>query len=1083
MTSARPQGALAPAYVLFVLSGAAGLVYQVVWSRLLNQIFGVSAHAVTAVLATYLGGLALGAWILGPLADRVSRPLRLYGWLELGIGASAVGGTAVIGALDPLHLWAASRLAPDSVALAGVRAALASAIVLPPTILMGATLPAMTRAFVHRPGTVGRNVASLYALNTAGAVLGALAAGFVLVRALGVHPTLWLAAAANATVGAAALALSRRCEREVAPVVAPGPAVFARERRLSLEGAWVLAAIALSGFASLALEVLWTRLLVLVFGTSTYAFATMLATFLVGIALGSFLARTVVDRVRDPRRAFAWIQVGIAASTAATLPFVRAFVLELHEWFDADSRWLTATAARFGASFLVMIVPTILIGTTFPLAGRIWARRVETLGGRLGQVYGANTVGNILGAVIGGFAILPALGMQRGIALVALLNLVAAALAFLPLGTLLVRPRGVVRVLGASAAIYAPLVGVLVWRPPPLPGTGGERFDRTLYYREGLVSTVKVFQRANDGAQTVMSVDGTTIGQSNAGVDHKQQVLAHLPFLLRPDAPPRRVLSIGLGSGILIGEVAKHPGVERVECVEISPSVIEGARVFAPHNGDVLSNPRVRVVNDDGMAYLRRTEAAYDAIVSDGKSRSGHAGNALFYSLDYYRVAHARLAPDGIMLQWVPLDVGPEELKVIVRTFTAVFQHAYLWLGPESAFLAGLERPLAVDLAAVDRLLERAEFAGIRRHGWRAATDLSALLIADAASLRRFAPGDGPMNSLETPILEFHSLADGAGTQAQRRTHNLSALAQLRREPAQHVRLTGGDPAAIARETLAVGRLLDGLVLLGRGDGHGLASLEAAAGAAESGFVRNVAAEATFNVARSLELDGRIGEAASLYAAALRMWPELTEAHLNLGRILAREGRAEEALAEFRWALRTNPRSGAAHRLTGKLMLQSGDAAGAISHLREALRIASGDPELHDALGVALATAGQVDDALSQFRDALRLAPDWPTALERVALILATDREPGVHDPAEAIRLAERALDLTKRSDPAALEVAAAAYAAADRFAEAEAMEARVVELAVARGDIRLAQDARAALERYRRRLPLPGLRRSATAP
>jgi spermidine synthase len=1058
-------------HAAFFLSGAAGLVYQVVWSRLLTEVFGISAHAVTAVLATYLGGLALGSWLLGRYADRYDPPLRLYGLLEIGIGATALAGAWLVRALDPVHTWAASRLEPDSIALLGFRVVLASAVVLPPTILMGATLPAMARACVVRVGKLGRELGLLYALNTAGAVAGSVAAGFALIRAIGLHPTLWLAVAVNVLVGAAALLLSRttqltRAEPKAAVPEASGPPDRMRG------GRWLLAAMALSGFASLSLEVVWTRMLVLVVGASTYAFVTMLSSFLVGIALGSYLARPIVDRIANPRRAFGWLQVAIAASTLATLPLVRVVIADGLGWVSAlESRWLGVTSAQFALCFLVMIVPTTLMGTTFPLAARIWACDVATLGGRLGQVYGANTLGNILGAFAGGFLLLPALGMQRAVAVLVLANLAAGACALLPGRAEWSSPRSLLRSIPVLGGLWTCALLFAAWRPGPLPHTAGGRLDPVWLYREGLVSTVSVFQRADDGRQLVMKVDGVTIGQSSTGVDKKQQFLAHLPFLLER-RPLRNVLSIGLGTGILVGEVAKHPGVEHVDCVELSPSVIEGARLFAQHNAGILDDPRARIVNDDGVAFLRRSRAAYDAIISDGKSRAGHAGNAVFYSEDYYVSARDHLADDGVMTQWVPLDVTPDDLRTIVRTFTRVFPHAYLWLGPKSCFLVGLKKTLLLDLAHAQRVLDAPAAAGLRRHGWHDAAELAALLLADGGALARWV-GEGPVSSVEHPVLEFYALHD-APPEEDRVATNLAALAALRRQGLRDVQVTGSDEDVVANAR-AVGLLLDGLILLAREDDGGARLLEAALAhaPATAGMVRQTAAEALFELGRSKDVRGRTAAAGALYAAASVAWPGFAEAHVNLGRLAAIHGRRDEATAQLLRALEINPMSGSAHRMLGELLSQE-DPARAIPHLREAVRLAPAAAELHEELGLSLAMTSQVDDALVELREALRLAPDWPAALDRVALILATHPEPRMRDPDEAVRLARRAMELTDGKDPMTLEVVAAAYASAGRFAEAESSERKVLDIAAATGNDALARAAQAAIELYRRGLALP---------
>jgi spermidine synthase len=1078
-----PRARRALVFVLFFLSGAAGLVYQVVWSRLLNQVFGVSAHAVTAVLAAFLGGLALGGWALGRVADRVRDPLRLYGFLELGIGATALAGTWVVRSFVPLNAWFATRLAPDSIGLLCIRALLASAVVLPPTFLMGGTLPAITRAFVDRIGSLGRELPLLYALNTSGAVAGSLAAGFVLIRAIGVHPTLGVAVAANLAVGALALRLAAvGGERggETEPVVAapiseePEPAP-----RAEGSGLWLLTAMALSGVASLALEVIWTRVLVLVVGTSTYAFVTMLATFLVGIALGSFLARALADRIRDPRRVFGWVQLGIAASTLASIPLSAALVASTQEWFDGmELRWGALLAGRFGASFLVMIVPTTLIGMTFPLAGRMWARRLGALGGQLGQVYGANTLGNIVGALAGGFLVLPRFGLQRGIALLAILNLACAGWALLPVREGRRRLTLALRAAPLSLGLLACAVLVAVWQPRPFASSAEREADTVLYYREGLVSTVKVIRRADDGRQLLMLVDGVVIGQSSAGVDRKQQVLAHFPFLLQPGRPPASILTIGLGTGILTGEVVRHAGVERVEVVELEPAVIEGARAFEGWNDGALSSPLVRVMNDDGVNFLRRSQERYDAVISDGKSRSGHAGNALFYSEDYYRSARRHLAAGGLMIQWVPLDVPGEDFRTIVRTFAGVFPYVYMWLGPESCFLVGRKQPLILDREHMQRVLDEPATASLRRHGWRTAEDVASLLVADGASLRDWLAREGTVNSLERPVLEFYALRAAAQPATWRVAENLEAIAATRRGALAQARLAGFDAAAIEAGARSAIRLVDLLAALGRGDGDAAVGVglveQALAEAPARDALGQWAALAVHEVALALDRSGRSGDAIGLYRRALDAWPDFTEARVNLGRVLAAQGRAGEAVGELRLALTTNPDSGAAHRILGKVLEAAGDHAGAAAESREVLRIAPGDADAHDDLGLALSLTGEVDEALAEFLEAVRLKPAWPLPMGRAALLLALNPNPAARDVAQAIRLARRAVELSRSRDASALEVLAAAYAAADDFEDAVAEEEKVVELANASGDRDLATAARAAAAGYRNGKALP---------
>ena len=1082
-------------YVLFLLSGAAGLVYQVVWSRLLNEIFGVTAHAVTAVLATFLGGLALGGWLLGRIADRRPDALRFYAMLEVGIGLTALAGTWAMNALGPLHVWFASRLAPDSAALIVVRCALAAVVILPPTFLMGGTLPAIARVFVGGTAELGRKLSLLYGLNTFGAVLGSLGAGFVLIRAIGVHPTLWLAVAVNLVVGLVSLWLARggwglvAAARNTPLSPAPLPASRGEGERSPLsqsllpasqgEGerqTWLLVVMGLSGLASLSLEVLWTRMLVLLLGTSTYAFVTMLSAFLVGIALGSFLARTFIDRQRQPRRIFGWIQAGIAASTLATIPLTRLMLGSAQHWMDGlEHQWPSLVLGRFGVTFLIMLVPTTLIGMTFPLAARMWTRGVDALGRQLGQLYGANTLGNIAGAAVGGFVVLPLFGMQRGIALVTVLNLASAAWALLPVGEARRRRGALLREAPISAGLLACAALLVLWHPRALPGTGGGAEDPVRYYREGLVSTVKVFQRASDGRQLLMAVDGITIGQSSTGVDRKQQVLAHLPFVLAPDRTIRNVLSIGLGTGILIGEVARHPGVERVECVELSPSVIEGARHFTAYNGGVLENPAVRIINDDGVNFLRRSHERYDAIISDGKSKSGHAGNGLFYSQDYYQAARQHLAAGGVMIQWVPLEVTPRDLRTIVRTFRSVFGHTYVWLGQDSAFLVGLGAPLVLDLAHARAVLDAPETEHLRRHGWRTPSDVVTLLLADAPALDAWLAQEDTINSFEHPVLEFYAPGAVELGEEARIAYNLRALDRVAGPVLSTVTLTGGDARELAATSKAVSGLIEGVAARGLSESGGMNVLRRAIAAApHHGLVQQWGATELFEVARELDLRGDVDHAVELYREALRTWPDFVEARVNLGRALTMRGWTGEAIVEYRRAVQLDPESGSAHRALAQLFQAAGETDLALAHGREALRIAPQSAEVHDGVGLSLATVGRLEEALAEFREAMRLAPSWPVPMDRAALLLAMHPGATPEQVREAVRLAARAAKLTDWKDPMALEALAATYAAAGEFDDAVDMERRAMDVAAGEGP--LAAEMAATLSAYREHRKLSSL-------
>lgn len=948
-------------YILFFLSGIAGLIYQVVWSRLLNEIFGVTVYAVTTVLATFLGGLALGAFLLGRVADRMRNPLAFYAWLEIGAGLAALAGTWVIQLLDPLHIAAATRFAPDSLALIGARILLGAIVILPPTFLLGGTLPAVTRFFVNSIRRLGRQLSFLYALNTLGAVVGTLLAGFVLIRWIGLHPTLWLAVAINLSVGLAALLLSaskalRRDAEQASPAaVASAETVVAAPETTAGEGsravgAGILVVMAICGIASLGLEVVWTRMLILVVGTTTYAFVTMLASFLVGITIGSFVARGIIDRLRNVRRALGWVQVGIALATLATLPVLGSVSTKLgSRWLGGtEAEWLALVLSRFGVSFLVMLVPTTLIGMTFPLAGKIWAREVRSLGGHLGQVYGANTLGNILGAALTGFLILPALGLQRTVVFMAAISLANAAWGLHPSA----RHRLLSRLPRAAAVAggLVLLVGLFVWQPRPLIGAESEARE-ILYYEEGLVATTMVYRDANDPRKQSMAVDRIKIGDSYGDVDMKQQCLAHFPLLLMPQRAAQEVLSIGLGTGILIGETLKHPGVERLDCVEIAPTVIEGARYFEEFNDGVLENPRAAIICDDGVNFLRRSAVQYDAIISDAKSRTSHAGNALFFSLDYYELCRDHLAPDGVMIQWIPLNIPITELPIILRSFDVVFPHTYLWVDPPaSCFLVGTKQPLVLDISHIQRVLDAPQTANLRRYGWSSAYGFASLLAADTPALAPWLESDDAINSLEHPLLEFYSPRAFAVPEPQRVAENLAHLERVWR-PTQTVTRIDADAARLQLCTRAAQRMTSAMRLLEQGVASDVDRAmemidEALALAPNHGRLQFTAGNEFYERANALGAAGQFDAAVAHLRRAIAARPDFAEAHFNLGNALASRGRMGDAVVHYQRVVELLPDFAGGHFNLANSLASQGQFKLAEKHYRRTI-------ELHPQLAMA----------------------------------------------------------------------------------------------------------------------------------
>ncbi|MEJ2385194.1 MAG: fused MFS/spermidine synthase [Xanthomonadales bacterium] len=785
---------------LFFISGALALVYQVVWSRVMTHVFGSTALAVGTVIAAFMAGMAVGSWWFGRLADRSRNGLRLYALVEIGIAAAAVLAHVALNLLDSAYP-AVYQLVSGSAVLTGlVRFLLAFLLVMAPTVLMGATLPVLTRLLATTRGEAGRSLSTLYAVNTFGAVAGVLLTGFFLIGRFGIHAPVYLAAAGNLAVGLVALALASRRSAEAMPY-SPAPRT-ASERRFGPQqiapGMYrlVLLGLGVSGLTSFAYEIYWTRSLVFVLGNSTYALTTMLSAFLTGIALGGWLIRYVMARAMDRAIVFGCVQVllGILAASALPLLFSISDSQSLNHYvLSTSSSALSLLLTGYGVAFLVMLGPAVLIGMTFPLVGSLGIRELTETGASVGRVYAVNTIGNVLGALLPGLVLIEWLGIQRGIVVMALLNIV--------LGFVILAARLHHASRPAPWRIALPallLLAVLATSRAPLQfqfPSENERSDfETLYYREGPLATTKVYVDPASHEKH-MSVDGIVIG-GTGNTEFKQLLLAHLPKLLVRDYSSE--LSVGLGSGILVGESALHENVERITSVEIEPSVIAGAAYFATENHRVLERPRVDIVADDIGNFLRTTTGRYRVITADEKTADEYASNGFSYSQDYYELLRGHLAPGGLLMQWVPATLPPRQFRLVLNTFASSFPHVQLWYfmpahrrGPFNALLVGALDVIEIDPAEMDRRLaaQPHAFASLEPYGLTSAMAILPHFVAADEPLRN-AVRDAGVNSLDFPRYEFFYPWDYALGQANHMVANHGFLFDLKRSA--HARFAAG---------------------------------------------------------------------------------------------------------------------------------------------------------------------------------------------------------------------------------------------------------------------------------------------------
>lgn len=791
LATLRRQRAVALLVPLFLFSGATSLVYETLWERQLHLVVGTSQVAVITVLAAFMTGLAAGGFLAGRVADRVRKPLQAYALLEGAIGLYAVSFPFIVGLLEPVYLGFWRSFEPTPTVFAAFQFGLLGLFLLPPTMCMGATLPLLARFAATRAEEAGKQVGRLYGANTLGAVTGVALAGFVLLPNLGLETTTWVTAAGNLVLCVFAFALGRSAGElpaveaeaaaasEGAEVEAPAapPEVHAPEAddddetaATAVDGAsdaasdedsateevdppaplasppppahaaptpswlWMTAAVAfLGGLASLLYEVSWFRLMVLTLGGSAYAFSIMLLAFLLGIGLGGWAGGRLSDRalswggVSGVLKLVLGLQLGAAATAWAfmftynELPFFFVKVFSAVE-DTPELLW----PAKLGIAVAIMLPPALFMGATFPALVRAAALSTK-LGGPVGRLYGWNTVGAILGASLGGLALLPTVQVRGTVLIAVSINVVAALVA----GRAAARAGGrasVGHTVGwALAAAW--IIGLMHWKKPPwdpLVMTAGmykyvsdlAPEDRTrqgildfavepyelVFYEEGLSSVVTVARSKDTGNIWLANngkVDASTV------VDMPTQIMcAHLAYLFRPEA--KNTLLIGLASGITAGSVIKHDDLETIEVIELEPAIVRASHFFDEHNSRPLEDPRVELIANDGRNHLNlQPDHSYDVIVSE-PSNPWLTGVSNLFTSEFFYLGKSKLRPGGVWSQWVQMyGMDEDDLRTLLRTFSETYAHVRLFSTIEDAdlVLIGSDAPLELDVDVVDRLM------------------------------------------------------------------------------------------------------------------------------------------------------------------------------------------------------------------------------------------------------------------------------------------------------------------------------------------------------------------------------------------
>ncbi len=988
---------------LFFVSGACGLIYEVVWSRMMMLIFGRSVLAVGTVLAAFMLGLALGSYLLGKYADRSRNPLRLYAIYEVGIGLTAFIASFLLIRITPVYSWVHAVFGEVSIVFAIVRFFIAFSLLIIPTVLMGATLPILSRVVVKRQSRVGQELGGLYAMNTVGAVAGSLVAGFYLIGRLGLHGAIMVAVSGNLIIGIVAFLVSTR--RKMADRLSPVP--FSSRAQTDMELAasgirqrtterLVMLSFALSGLASFAYEIFWTRSLVFLLGNTTYAFTLMLTAFLLGIALGGYGIRFIADVVKKPLRLFAVIEILIGVFSAFAIPIlfvavkseaVRSFLV------GYSGRMDLLAVSNFVIALSLMLFPATLIGATLPLVARIFLSDLRCTAKTVGKLYAVNTIGNVLGALLPGLLIMPIMGIQKGILLMAALNI--------GLGIILITAqwKHATSVTITVAAFFLVIFVSLAQSPISFqfPSEYQRPKDDVLFYKEGGLVTTKVWVGTENGYK-VISVDGINIGGTGDS-DYKQQLLAHLPKLLLKSY--RSELSIGLGSGILAGESARHAALEKIVSVEISHGVATGAAYFSEENYDILHDPRARIIVDDVIDFLETTTDRFDIISADEKTAGKYATNSFSYSKEYYAFLRRRIAPGGLVIQWMPTDLPPSQYNLALRTFLDEFPHAQLWYFPPigrftmtNTIVVGSNDPIEIDPAWMRKKMETesASFEGIRKYGLTTAESVLAHFIGNRETLLRIIPV-GPVNTFEEPYYEFYSPKDYAIPPNERTLVNHAMLMSARGPDFE--RLVLKETSGPNESRLIAAFRAEGIFLAGHdAQLRDFPSQEVIRfydqAIATAPWDRNLRDEVVSYLYREylrLYFGNNYAAAISMLRRAVEIFPESSDVHEDYGWMLGRVNQIGLAIKEMEQATAMNARSVMAHRFLAQLYGSQGQVTKALEQWKEALALDPNSVPTLIGYGVYLAKLWPSTDALEYVRRAYRLDPDDPDVIDSYARV------------------------------------------------------------------------------------------------
>jgi spermidine synthase len=1018
-------------YACFFLSGATALLFEMLWSRQFVTVFGNSSYAISIVLCAYMAGLGLGGLFGGWLADRITQRAIVYG---AAVAIVTIWAVAIPMLLDWLRVIVPTLvlLSPDSLLVSTLaRFGLSFAILLVPCSLMGTTLPILVRAVTESDRLIGSRIGVLYCLNTLGAALGCLAAGFWMLETFGLRQTNLAAVGINIVIVIGTIALSKPLAGEIVSAntnqgKSNVPVHPKQVNDLQVSSRMLLIVAFLNGLAALACEVLWIRYLAFLKHLA-YVFPTILCIYLLGMGVGGLMYGLFAGRIRRPAIAFGIVEAMLGLSVSAL------FITSAMVFAGGPPPMRLETMV-----LIIVTLPAVLMGIAFPLLCAIYGNQIATLGRRIGLLYAVNTAGTVLGVILPIFVLVPFLGIQKSIMLISVIYGVTgiAILAgsaksnlFLTIGTAVVY-------VAALLFMFAKVPNNLCQQVFFATDFGLAKHTDILFYREGRTGTAIITRNRVDNSRALY-IDGTN--EVPLFYAHRLcfKMMGDLAPMLHPE--PQEVLMICFGGGIASGATTQLPEVKELTIVDLESSVVEAAKLFSEENNGLLSNPKAHVVIDDGRNYIMMSHRKWPVIISDSTHpKSGDSW--VLYSQQFYRQVRGHLTDEGVFVQWIPIHgLCAEEFKIIIRTFQSVFPHSVLWItqgaGEQGrmgiyALLAGMPASLKID---VGRLRDRLDAEPVRRDLEPFALNTPAgfldLFFCAEDMLRKWA-GEGPVNTDDLPFTYYKTkysksvllnpaqlieagediwpyLTNTGTEQEANQLRNEIAL----RVKANRLALTGQIEKAYTllpddiryRQMRYLNQQvlpnLQKLVTIYRDNPKVLDFLARTVGNYQAAIPiyeqvlkldpKNIQA---LNILGVMNIKAGNLEAAEGYLKrAVLLRPDCGTARYNLGHLLEQTGRHAEAVTQWERAAKTQNDEIVAD-YWGQFLVRQGRAKDAIKWFRVALNIRPGFTDARFHMVGALHQTGNTQEALTHLEYILKIDPQNKEALAMKAKMQNPDK-------------------------------------------------------------------------------------------